>query len=156
MKYCSRCRKIYFSENVCSCGKKLSEKIDLNQPVRLIAVDEVNKGIVENTLIKEKIPFSESVVSKVTPMMGVEDGKYVYFVPISFLKKAIDALNGVSAMDIPDYYEKLDLPDEPEWEEMSPFKRNAVRILSVIGFIIIVFLCVSAVDLIANIFTTKF
>ena len=159
MKYCSKCKKIVFSEdNSCECGKKLlkDNKIDFNQPVQLIAVDEVNKDIVEHTLVKEKIPYSERVVSKVMPVLGVENGQHIYYVPISFLKKAIDALNGVSAMEKPDYYGSLDLPEEPEWEEMSPVKRNAVRVLSAIGFIVLVFICVAGVDLIANFLTSFF
>ena len=154
MKYCSKCKKIEFSENKnCDCGKKLTNKIDLNQPVRLIAVEEVNKSIVEHTLVKAKIPYSEQVVSKISPVMGVDDGSYVYYVPISFFKKGIDALSGVSAMEIPDYYDKLDLPDDPEWKEMSPTKRKIVKALSIIGFIVIVYLCVAAVDLVANFLT---
>ncbi len=155
MKYCSECKKIEFSENKnCSCGKKLVGKVDLNQPVKLVAVDELNKGIVEHTLVKAKIPYSEQLVNKVSPVMGVDDGNYVYYVPLSFLKKAIDALSGVSAMQIPEYYDKLDLPDDPEWVEMSPAKRRIVKALSVIGFIVIVYLCVAAVDIVANIFTS--
>lgn len=157
MKYCSNCKRVVFSENKsCECGKKLSDKIDYNAPVLLIAADEVNRNIIEHTLIKEKIPYSEKVVSRVIPVYGVEDGKHIYYVPIGFLKKAIDVLSGVSAMEIPEYYSLLDLPEEPEWEEMSPFKRNAVRALSAIGFIIIVFLCVTAVDVVANLFTKLF
>ena len=154
MKYCSKCKKIEFSENKnCDCGKKFTSKIDLNQPVKLIAAQESNKNIIEHTLVKAKIPYSEQVVSKFSPVMGVEDGSYVYYVPLSFFKKGIDALSGVSAMEIPDYYDKLDLPDEPEWKEMSPAKRRAVKILSVIGFIVVVYLCVAAVDLLANFLT---
>ena len=119
MNYCQKCMKIDFSDNSkCSCGKKFSSKIDYTEPVTLISADDVSKGIIEQTLIKEKIPYSERVVSKITPVMGIESGSYVYCVPISFLKKAIDALVGIAAMEIPDYYELLDLPDEPEWKEM--------------------------------------
>ena len=153
MKYCSKCRKISFSEdNNCECGRKFSAKLDLNQPVKLVEVDEIKKGIVEQTLVKEKIPYSEQTVSKVSPVMGVQDGRYVYYVPISFLKKSIDALGGVSAMEIPDYYEKLALPDNPEWEEMSPLKRKVIRFVSFVGFILIVFACVTAVDIITGFF----
>lgn len=154
MQYCSKCKKIEFSENKkCDCGKKFASKIDLNQPVKLITVDKVNKGIVEQTLVKAKIPYSEQVVSKISPVMGVADGSYIYYVPISFFKKGIDALSSVSAMEIPEYYEKLDLPDEPEWKEMSPTKRRIVKILSIVGFIVVVYLCVAAVDLLANFLT---
>ena len=154
MKYCSKCKKIEFSENKnCDCGKKFTRKIDLNQPVKLIAVQEINKDIIERTLVKAKIPYSEQVVSKISPVMGVDDGSYVYYVPLSFFKKGIDALSGVSAMEIPDYYDKLDLPDEPEWKEMSPTKRKVVKFLSIVGFIVIVYLCVAAVDILANFLT---
>ena len=87
--------------------------------------------------------------------MGVENGNYVYYVPISFLKKAIDALVGISAMELPDYYDKLDLPDEPEWEEMSPTKRRIVKVLSVVGFMVIVYLCMAVVDIIAALVSSR-
>ncbi len=151
MKYCSKCKKLVFSDDTkCECKGKLTEKIDLNMPVQLTAVSDVNKEIVKSALCKGKIPYSTTTVSKITPVLGVEDGFEVFYVPISFLKKGIDALVGVSAMEIPDYYDKLDLPDDPEWEEMSPFKRNAVRVLSAIGFIVLVWICVAGVDFVAN------
>ena len=156
MNYCPKCKKIDFSDNsTCSCGKKYQTITDYTQPVKLLAADDVNKGIIEQTLEKENIPYSQQAVSRITPIMGVENGNYVYYVPISFLKKAIDALVGISAMELPDYYDKLDLPDEPEWEEMSPTKRRIVKVLSVVGFMVIVYLCMAVVDIIAALVSSR-
>ncbi len=155
MKYCPKCKKIEFSENkLCELGHKLKSDADPQQPAALLTANEINKGIIEETLIKAQIPYSVQQTSKVTPVMGVEDGSYIYYVPIGFVKKAIDALTGVSAMEIPDYYDKLDIPDEPVWEEMPPAKRRLVRALSVIGFIAVVYLCVAAVDFVAAFFVS--
>ena len=54
-----------------------------------------------------------------------------------------------------DYYDKLDLPDEPEWEEMSPTKRRIVKVLSVVGFMVIVYLCMAVVDIIAALVSSR-
>ncbi|MBQ5565738.1 MAG: hypothetical protein IIT42_02700 [Clostridia bacterium] len=157
MKYCSKCKKLDFSKNEkCDCGKKLIVNPEFDLPVKLIEFDEVNKGIIEQALIEADIPYSEQALSKVTPVMGVSDGRYVCFVPIGFMKKAIDALCGVSAMESPEYYDKLLLPENPEWKEMSPLKRKVVKFLSVIGFALLVYLCVAGVDIIVALFTSKF
>lgn len=151
MKYCSKCKKLVFSDTTkCECKGKLSEKIDLNMPAQLVVASDMNKEIIKTALGKGKIPYSTKTVSKVTPVWGVEDGAEVFYVPISFFKKGIDALVGVSAMEIPDYYDKLDLPEDPEWEEMSPLKRRLVKVFSALGFIVVVWICVVAVDLVAN------
>ena len=56
----------------------------------------------------------------------------------------------------PDFYEKLDFPDKPEWEEMPPVKRRAVQVLSAIAFIFVVYLCAAGVDAVAAFITRLF
>lgn len=154
MKYCSKCKRLVFNdEKKCKCGGKLTEKIDLNQPAYLTAVDDTNKEIICAELERNKIPYSMGTVSKVMPVYGVEDGQHIFYVPVSFMKKAIDTLTSISAMEQPDFYDKLDLPENPEWEEMSPVKRRLVQIFSVVGFIVLVWLCVAGVDFVANMFS---
>lgn len=153
MKYCSKCKRLVFNdEKRCDCGGKLTEKLDFSKPAYLAAVSDVNKDIVCAELERNGIPYSVDKVSKVTPVYGVEDGQYIFYVPVSFIKKGIDALTGISAMEQPDYYGKLELPENPEWEEMSPLKRRLVQVFSVVGFIVVVWLCVAGVDFVANLF----
>lgn len=154
MKYCLNCKKIFFTDDKhCECGTKLIAKPDFDYPVSVSVVSGVDKDIVRSTLDNSKIPYSlqtvrEKGLSVTVP--GLETDSFDFLVPLKFYKKAIDALVGVSAIKEPDYYDKLDLPEAPEWEDMPSGKQTAIRIASAIGFIVIVWLCVAGVDLLAE------
>ncbi len=154
MKYCAECKKVYFTdEERCECGSKFRKELDLEAPTELICVERGKSADIERCLVKAKIPYSINDGSLYSPSIGKITGAVSFLVPLSFLKKGIGALLDVGLMQKPDWYEKLDLPDEPEWEEMPKGKRTAVRIISVLVFMIIIYLCVAGVDLIANLFT---
>lgn len=157
MKYCSLCRRISFDDNEkCVCGRKFAKKYDFNDPAELITVPSDDQHRVESCLVKAKIPYSVQDDSQYAPVVGRLSGQVRFLVPISFLKKGLDALqeNGIS--DKPDWYDKLDLPDDPQWEDMPEGKRRIVKAVSVIGFLVIIYLCVAGVDLAAAFITKLF
>lgn len=160
MKYCSKCKKLIFSDDIkCSCGKKLTENPNDDVPVVLIVAESVDKERIKASLDDSDIPYSMQIQNdrtNVTSVPGIETAAYRFLVPLGFYKKAVDVLVGISAMELPEHYDDILTTDEPEWEEMSPTKRNVVRILSALGFIILVWLCVAGVDLIAELITSLF
>ena len=150
MKYCKKCKQIKFTDDVnCSCGKKLIENVSLDAPCELLRTDETNSVKIDSVLAKSGVPYSDVMTNKVQMLFGSVTGDHIFYVPICFLKKSIDSLVAVNAMEQPDYYDKIDLPDEPQWEELSLVKRNIVRALSIIGFAVLVYLCVAGVDTVA-------
>ena len=69
--------------------------------------------------------------------------------PLGFLKKSYTVLSEEGVGDISDSQLMNALPDDEVWEEMPAGKAAAVRTAAVIMFMVIVFLCVSGVDMIA-------
>ena len=158
MKYCKKCKKLVFDDTEkCDCGKKLNENAKSEDIIYLTDIKEYDKEIVENALKKKNIPYSVTLSKNRTqPFMDIVKGDYSVFVPAGFLKQTIDALEGIAFEKKPDYYDKLDFPEEPEWEEMSPVKRKAVQVLSALFFIFLIFLCVTGVDAITAFITKLF
>lgn len=158
MKYCSKCKKLVFSDDEkCTCGKKLTDKIENDLPLCLVSANGVDKDRIKALLDENGIPNSMQFAkrqSKVTSVPGIETAEYTFYVPLGFYKKSIDLLVGTSDMELPDNYDLIPESDESQWEEMSPFKRNAVRLLSGLGFIVLVWLCVAGVDFIANLLSS--
>ena len=77
---------------------------------------------------------------------GNVSGKHVFYVPFCFLKKAYDTLATAGLSELPDYYDELEYGADDDWHEMSPRKRNIVRVLSIIAFAVIVYICAAGVD----------
>lgn len=154
MKYCKKCKRLVFNDtDICGCGKKLIDNPDAELPCELISVDETKCALIESTLTKAEIPYSDAAV-KVQMIFGAASGQHNFYVPIGFMKKAVDALAAVNAMELPKYYDEL--PDKPVWEEMSPAKRNVVRVLSVLLFAAVVYICSAGVDYAAAFITGLF
>ncbi len=153
MKYCSDCKKIYFTENEkCECGKRFSKKLDSNAPIEVICVSSEKRGEAEQCLINAEIPYSVQDRSGYSPSVGKIQGDVAYLVPLSFLKTAIEVLSENGLLEKPEWYSQL--PDSaPEWEEMPEGKARAIRIVSIIGFLVLIYICVAGVDYLANLFS---
>ena len=158
IKYCKKCKKLVFGDTqICECGKKLSGNAKSDDIVYVCDIKEFDKELVENALTKKDIPYSVTISkNKTESMWGMIKGDHCVFVPAGFLKSTIDALEGTVFDEKPDFYEKLDFPDKPEWEEMPPVKRRAVQVLSAIAFIFVVYLCAAGVDAVAAFITRLF
>ena len=147
MKYCKKCKRLSFTgDEICSCGKKLTTDPAPDVPCELIRTEETESVQVASCLTQAEIPFSDVMTDKVQMMWGNVSGKHVFYVPLCFLKKSCDAVSPLGISELPPYYDKLDYYDGAEWKEMSPLKRNIVRILSVAAFAVIVYLCIVGVD----------
>ncbi len=150
MKYCKKCKRLNFTEDtLCTCGKKLIEDVKSDVPCELICADESDAVQIASSLNKADVPFSDVLTDKVQMMFGSVSGKHTFYVPLCFYKKSIDTLASANNIEIPDYYDKILVSDDTQWEELPPLKRNIVRILSVIVFAVLVYLCVAGVDMAA-------
>lgn len=150
MKYCKNCKRVSFTEDErCVCGKRFAKSFDNSDPAELITAEPSKQEDIERCLSKAEIPYSVQDRSGYSPSVGKLQGDIIIMVPISFLKKAIGVLEENGFTEKPEWFDKL--PDgEPMWEEMPEGKARAVRILSIIGFLIVIYLCVAGVDYIAN------
>ena len=152
MKYCKACKTVSFIDGEeCVCGRKFAKIFDLNDPVVLTVADGEKRPDIESALQKAEIPYSVEEDRAYSPSVGKISGAAAYLIPIGFLKKGLDAIG-----EKPDWYDKLDLPDDPEWEEMPKGKRTAIRVISFIAFLVLIWACVAGVDLIAGLFTKLF
>lgn len=150
MKYCKKCRRVIDTENDhCSCGNKLFEEIKYDCPCELISGNEASAAKAASLLTREGIPYSDVLTDKVHMMFGSVSGNHTIYVPFCFLKKSFDILVSDGITETPSYYDKLSYYDDIEWKELSPLKRNAVKILSVIAFACLVYLCIAGVDAVA-------
>ncbi len=153
MKYCAACKRVFFTEDDrCECGKRFKKKLAYDEPVELARTTGERRFDFEKCLAGAEIPYSLIDGSGYSASVGRIGGDIVLLVPLGFLKKGIDALEGSGLSERPDWYGKLELPDEPVWEEMSPGKRTAVRALSIFVFLVLIYLCVAGVDWIAGLF----
>ncbi len=150
MKYCSRCKEIYFSDgDKCECGKKFAKKFDFDVPVKLVTVSHENKSQIEMILSKADIPYSEQDNSGYSPSVGKISGEVDYLVPLGFLKKGIDLLSENGFVEKPEWYDSLEIPEDYIWEEMPEGKRRVVQIFSIIAFILLIYICVAGADILA-------
>ena len=153
MNYCAACKRVSFTEDArCECGHKYKKKLSFDEPVFLVKADGSDRRSFEKCLAKAEIPYSVIEDGSYSPVVGKLSGDAAILVPLGFLKKGIDALVENGLMQRPEWYEKLELPDEPVWEEMSPVKRTTVRALSIVVFLFLIYLCVAGVDVIAQLF----
>ena len=147
MKYCKKCRRIASDdEKGRICSHMLSDNFEKESPCELICTDEASALSVSSSLSAEKIPFSDVLTDKVQMVWGNVSGKHVFYVPFCFLKKAYDTLATAGLSELPDYYDELEYGADDDWHEMSPRKRNIVRVLSIIAFAVIVYICAAGVD----------
>ena len=160
MKYCSKCKEIFLTDKaVCKCGKKLTDKITEETPVLLTTVTVSEKDRFSALLDDQKLPYSVQIKednNAVTSVPGFETADYNIYVPFGFFKKSINVLAGASSIEVPEYYDKLPETSVKEWTDMSPAKRNAVRLLSAIAFAFAVWLAVTGVDVIVAFVTGLF
>lgn len=150
MKYCSKCKRVFFTDNErCECGKKFRKKYDNDSPVALIADNGEKREAIAECLFKADIPYSITETSGYSASIGRIGRDALFTIPLAFLKKGLDALEKAGLAEKPEWYDKLDLPDDPQWEEMPEGKRIVVKIVSILAFLVMIYLCVAGVDLIA-------
>ena len=154
IKYCFRCKKIYDTENnICSeCGKKLVEHPAGESPVAIITTGGFELERVKAALEDEGIPCSVQEARGNVNMKilnNADNGENIIMIPLAAYNHACDVLIGIGAMKPQD--NTLTVPDdikiENTDEEMSPRKRFWVRAGSIVLFIIVVWLAITATDI---------
>ena len=139
MKYCSKCKKLYYKDQtVCGdCGQKLTDDIKDNDYVFLI---EVSDDELENItlLLKDKNIKYNCCNENDKTSITVEYNK-------------LSAAQNLLVKDgILEDIKLEEVADSNEYEEMSPAKRSIVKIVSAVLFMLIVWATVSGVDMIAE------
>lgn len=153
ISYCGKCKQIFLKADGqrCECGGKFSRKFDIDSPVEIVRVNSAQRNDVERILSKAEIPYSVSEDSGYSPAIGKISGGAALLVPLCFVKKAAHALGDGGLISEPGKYDDIGLPDDPEneWEEMPEGKARVIRVLAILGFLVLIYLCVAGVDLIA-------
>ena len=157
MKYCQKCKHVSFSDDdKCECGARFVKKIDYDSPVHVITAQGSDRLKVQRIFSKINLPFSELDLSGYSPAVGKIGDEAQYFVPLGLIAEAIDALSNAGMITKPDWYDKIEVPDDYVWREMSERRRMVVRVLSIIVFLGLIWACVTGVDLLVDIFTSTF
>ena len=181
MKYCKRCGTLYNKGAICTdCNKPLTNQIDKNEPVYIISAYGFERTRIISALQDSKIPCIEKKERKENSCDDITSkaiNKVRICVPYCAYDQAIDILIGIGAiktdaqiLDENTDISKLDIEKKEytierkeeknkgenteEFEEMNSKKRNLVRVLSAISFIILVALAIYGVDFIAELIKT--
>jgi hypothetical protein len=153
MLICPKCKKIYNDEaNLCpKCRKKLKEIKDKNTPVAVCGASGVDRARIKASLSDAGIPSDEVIIKNysVEAVTGNDIKDVNIVVPYQAYQKAYDICVGIGAInpdegeipqdikdDINSKKSSLDT-DMDDFEEMTPTKRTAVRIISAILLIIV-------------------
>lgn len=159
--YCNSCHRLFQDEQTCPFCKKqtLTEKLDIHKPVTVVSAYGIERDRITAALEDSDIPYAtraERKESSAKAVTGLDNAKYRIEVPYSYYNKAMEVLVGINAVnpeEYPDSEIEVDSNDssaEDEFEDMPPAKRNAVRIISALLFILVVALVIFGVDFITG------
>ncbi len=164
MKYCSKCKKLYFNkdnDSCPSCGRKLIEDPNYFSPVHIVTANGFELERIRAALESKEIPYSYQNEKKETGIRILNSAppeNCDVFVPVSAYSDALDILVGIGAIkndNIPDIdddgIKKIDSAKKEAAradEELSPGKARIVRILSFAAFLLILAATVYAADFI--------
>ncbi|MBQ1838758.1 MAG: hypothetical protein II127_03980 [Ruminococcus sp.] len=111
-------------------------------------LERVKTALADNGIPNDSKPQKRSYSAKA--VTGVDNSEQDIYVAESDYEKAYDLCVGIGAIRIEGeettILEDTDKPAEEEFEEMSPQKRTAVRIVSAILFILIAAAVIFGVD----------
>ena len=151
MKYCGKCKEIYFSDNYIKCrycGKKLISDPSSWSPVHIITANGFELERIRAAVESADIPYSYQESKNdagIQILNSAPPENCDVFVPLSAYNDALEVLIGIGALkenDIPDIDDENkalleDTKKNTENEELSPQKARLIRILSAIAFLII-------------------
>lgn len=164
MKYCSKCKKLYFTadgERCVRCGRRLIDEPSHYSPVELVTANGFELERIKAALTDGEVAFSVQEIKKDTGIQILNSAppeNCAVFVPVSDYQKAVEVLAGIGALDENDIEEigdddrqKLEKAEnDSKSEEMSPRKRFWVRLLSFIGFLLLIAAVVYFTDFLAS------
>ncbi|MGN1113415.1 MAG: hypothetical protein ACI4RP_09435 [Acutalibacteraceae bacterium] len=162
--YCNSCHKLYEDKRTCpSCKEQfLTKKINGSSPVAVVSAFGIEKDRITAALTDADIPFAtraEKKEASAKAITGVDNAKYRIEVPYSFYDKAMEVLIGINAVSSDEYAHSDDEADNnevqseatlDEFEDMPSGKRIAVRVISIVLFILLVALVIGGVDFITG------
>lgn len=151
MKYCTKCKLIADDgKTVCTkCGKKLISNPNHYSAVKVITANGFELERIRAAFTDSEISFSVQQTKNDTGLQILNSAppeNCDVFVPISDYNEAVSVLVGIGAIkdnNIPEIDEqtKKDVDkarQEAEDNEMSPRKRFWVKLLSFLGFLLII------------------
>ena len=170
MLYCDSCQVLSQDEETCPrCGGHKLRPVTVNDPVLLFTAWEQEAEHIAAAFDDEGIPHMERVQeggSASTILLGRNRCTQVsIFVPFGEIEHACDVMRGIHVLnDDAEEDSKAGNPESSKRETadkkddvpMSRGKRIAVRIFSVIAFILLIWAVVSAADTIVNGFKSMF
>lgn len=159
--YCNRCHRLYDDKRACPCCKEvLTKNISNSSPVTTVSAFGIEKDRITAAMEDADIPYAtraEKKEASAKAVTGLDSAKYRIEVPYSYYNKAMELLIGINAVNPDEFVEDEETESEAEnsekseeFEEMSSGKRIAVRIVSVVLFILLVALVVGGVDFITG------
>lgn len=139
MKYCSKCKKLYYkTQKICDdCGQELTGDIKDNDYVLLIEVSNDELENITLLLRNKNIKYS------------CYNGNDRISIAVEYNKLSV-AQDLLVEDGILEDIKSEKAADGNEHEEMSPTKRSIVKITSAILFMLIVWATVSGVDMITE------
>lgn len=154
IKYCPRCKKIFETQNTkCyECGKNLVEKPAGESPVLLITTGGFELERIKAALEGEDIPCAVHEAKGNVNMKILNEGDMCeneVIIPLAAYNHACDVLIGIGAIKPED--NTLTVPEDIKIEdiddEMTPRKRFWVRFASIVLFIVVIWLAITATDI---------
>lgn len=151
MKYCTRCKLIADNDkDICKkCGKKLISNPNHYSAVKIVTANGFELERIRAALTDAEVSFSVQETKQDTGLQILNSAppeNCNVFVPISDYDEAVSVLAGIGALnddEIPEIDEQTQedinkAKKEAENDEMSPRKRFWVKLLSLIGFLIVI------------------
>ncbi len=148
MKYCTKCKKIYNNSAERCCGKKLTVNPSTFSPVAAVTANGFELERIRAALNDAEIAYSVQQIKKDTGLQILNSAppeNCTVYVPLCDYDAALSVLIGIGAIDEAaapefsdeDIQELQKAKEQAESEELSPRKRFWVRLLSLIGFLLI-------------------
>ena len=165
LKYCPKCKKLYNDEDsVCSCKdckrKALQVIEDNSTSVYLCSGDVLERDRVQAALSDSCIPsiYTRHMVSANSQLVtGMDFDSFDILVPYELYEQAYDVAVGIGAIKLEGEQIIEDEPAAEEAEEeMSNGKRNAIRIVTALLFILLVAGIIYGTDFITSFIKSLF
>ncbi|MBR2177161.1 MAG: hypothetical protein IJ861_09490 [Clostridia bacterium] len=150
MKYCTRCKKIYFDSNEKNCplcGKKTISEPNHLSPVLMITANGFELERIRSALEDADIPYSYQQSKHDTGLQILNSAPFEncdVYVSFGDYERAADVLTGIGAFkeeppqlseDTKEILKKAQR--ESDQQRLSPKKAKIIRIVSGIGFLLI-------------------
>ena len=161
MKYCPICKSLaHDGDNRCPvCGKKLSRVTDINEPVRLCIVGGTERAMLCGLLDDAEIPYLQTnvqpqgVANEIVTGFDVKLSNIAVLVPFQALPEASELLSSIETVNNPvePMMDEINahieyLRANPDANAMSPGRARAVKIITLIIFLLLVAGAVFATD----------